>query len=340
MIDVAIIGAGPAGSNCAYNLAQKGINASLFDSSHPREKPCGGMLGSSLKEYFSILENCSILHSEISSIQIISPSQVKWAIDISRNKLLGFSRLKFDQYLLDKAISKGINFISEKIVNIEKKPSSWKILTQEHSYMAKFIVGADGVNSLVRKSLVGPLNKNDLGACFGYNFEGIQTKDLIMKFLPNSAGYIWVVPRGDHTNIGGGTADISRFRELKRMVSTFAKTWYPRLKQISEWAALIPNIKDPKTFSTTAGPNWALIGDAAGHVDPITGSGISFAMLDGELVADAIYNGNFSQYYKQWYENYGKDLILKVRMSELIYKRPMLELYCIYLKLLNSLPII
>jgi geranylgeranyl reductase family protein len=338
MIDVAIIGAGPAGATCAYNLAQKGISTSLFDYSHPREKPCGGMLGSHAKEYFSILAKFPVLHSKISSVQLISPSQVKWTIDISKSKLLGFSRLKFDQYLLDQAIKEGTNFISKKVVRLEKKHSSWRISTQEHSYEARVIVGADGVNSLVRKSILGSLNKSDLGATFGYNFKGAKTKSLIMKFLPDSAGYIWVVPRGDHTNIGGGTSDISRFRELKNAVSMFVKIWYPELEKTSEWAALIPNVKNPKALSPIAGFNWILIGDAAGHVDPISGSGIGYAMLDGEMAAEAIVKGDFEQYPKQWAQNYGKELLLKTRISGVIYKRPLLELYCVYMKLLNYMP--
>ncbi len=340
MIDVAIIGAGPAGSNCAYNLSQKGKSVSLFDSSHPREKPCGGMLRSSVKDNFSILEKCPVLHSEMSSMQLISPGQVKWTIDISKNKFLGFSRLRLDQYLLNKAVDEGTNLIQEKVLGLERRASSWRILTQNRSYEAKIVVGADGVNSLVRKKLLGALNRSDLGACYGYNLQGIQTDILILKFLPDSAGYIWVVPRGDQTNIGGGTADLNRFPELKRMVNVFIDSCYPKVERISEWAALIPNIKNPHAFSSIAGPTCFLIGDAAGHVDPITGSGIGFAMLDGELVAEAIHSGDFGQYYKQWIKNYGRAFSFETQTSRLIYKRPIMEFYCMYLNLINHLPLV
>src|SRR5215212_6986572 len=42
MTDVAIVGAGPAGSRAAYVLARSGARVTIFDPSHPREKPCGG----------------------------------------------------------------------------------------------------------------------------------------------------------------------------------------------------------------------------------------------------------------------------------------------------------
>src|SRR6478672_3108275 len=41
-IDVAIVGAGPAGAHAAYVLARRGVRVTIFDGSHPREKPCGG----------------------------------------------------------------------------------------------------------------------------------------------------------------------------------------------------------------------------------------------------------------------------------------------------------
>src|SRR5260370_2208164 len=41
-IDVAIVGAGPAGARAAYGFARRGARVTIFDGSHPREKPCGG----------------------------------------------------------------------------------------------------------------------------------------------------------------------------------------------------------------------------------------------------------------------------------------------------------
>src|SRR4030095_2041304 len=41
-VDVAIVGAGPAGAWAAYTLARNGARVTIFDPSHPREKPCGG----------------------------------------------------------------------------------------------------------------------------------------------------------------------------------------------------------------------------------------------------------------------------------------------------------
>ena len=54
--DVAIVGGGPAGAYCALTLAKKGIMPTIFDHSHPREKPCGGGISPPVLKKFPFLE--------------------------------------------------------------------------------------------------------------------------------------------------------------------------------------------------------------------------------------------------------------------------------------------
>jgi len=332
MIDVAIVGAGPAGSNCAYNLARRGIHATLFDHSYPREKPCGGMMGVADIEAFSVLKNFPIEHSEVSLMRIISPSQKIWNIDMSKNKLFGFSRMRFDQYILNEALNEGANLIKEKVVGLQKKGESWRVITQKGEYAVKTVVGADGVSSLIRKNIVGSLDQTDMGVCFGYIFKGVKEKNAIIKFLSKIEGFMWVIPRGDNTSIGGGTSKINDLRELKDQVDLFSKTWHSPFEKISEWAALIPNVKNPRTLRLqAAGPDWILIGDAAGHVSPVRGIGIVYALKDGRMAAEAIAQGHVEQFNNMWAESYGKRLVLEARLRGIIYKRPKLESSCIEL---------
>lgn len=157
--------------------------------------------------------------------------------------------------------------------------------------------------------------------------------------MPKSEGYIWVIPRGDNTSIGGGTAEICHFHELKQEINAFVKKCYPQAEKISTWTALIPNVKNAKTFrNPVAGPNWMLIGDAAGHVSPISGSGISYALLDGEIAADAVVNGHPEQFNEMWVKAYGQGLFLETQLRGMIYRRPLLELYCMYMKFRSMMP--
>jgi flavin-dependent dehydrogenase len=82
-----------------------------------------------------------------------------------------------------------------------------------------------------------------------------------------------------------------------------------------------------------------LVGDAAGHVDPISGSGIIYALIDGEKAADAIAEGKPETFNRLWVEAYGQTLFLATKLRGWIYKRPLLELYCMYMKAHSIMPL-
>jgi geranylgeranyl reductase family protein len=341
VIKVAIVGAGPAGSYCAYKLAENGIYPSVFDHSHPREKPCGGLVSVMAQELFPFLKALPISHSERDAMQLISPSGRRITLNFREGKVVGFSRLKFDQYLLNMAVNEGADLIEEKVIGLERKYGWWKVRTQKQSYAVKTLIGADGVNSMVRRNIIGSLSKRDKGLCVGYFVKGLEKEDITVKFLPTKRGFIWVIPRGEDTSLGVGSAEICDYHELKNEVDVFASKFFPQAEKISEWTALIPNVKDVKTFrNPIAGANWILIGDAAGHVGPVSGSGIIYALLDGELAAKVTVEGHPELFNKLWIETYGQTLLRATMLRDWVYKRPLLEFYCMYLKLQSTTPFI
>lgn len=328
MIETAIIGAGPAGAYCADCLTKKGIYPTLFDHSHPREKPCGGLISPLTQEVFPFVKQIPVEHLKIDKIHIISPSEKQINLNLKKS-FLSFSRLLFDKYLVDHAIEKGAEFIDEKVIDLNRKGDFWYLKTQKKTYMAKILIGADGVTSLVREKIIGPLPRNDIGLCFGYFAYDSKVKDISMVFSAYRNGYIWVIPRGFNTCFGIGSAKISGTFNLKNELDLFMKKNFPLIKKISKWAALIPSIKNSKIFvKPLAGKNWILIGDAAGHVNPMSGEGILYALVDGELAAQAISEDSPEKFNKLWMKNFKINLFLEIEMGKWLYKKPLLELYC------------
>ncbi len=339
LIKVAIVGAGPSGSYCAYNLAENNICPIIFDNSHPREKPCGGLISNIAQDFFPFLKTLPIPHSERKTMTMIMPSGRRIVIYFRNGKIMGFSRLKLDHHLLDMAVKKGADLVEEKVIGLERKYGWWKIRTQKKSYAIGTVIGADGVNSMVRRNIIGSLSKTDKGVCFGYFVKGLENEEVTIKFLPDKKGYLWIIPRGEDTSVGIGSAEINHVNELKTELDNFIGN-FPKAEKLSKWTALIPNVKDTKTFRTpVAGSDWLLIGDAAGHVDPITGSGIVYALLGGKLGAEAIVEGKPEMFNKLWIETYGQQLLQATKLRGWVYRRPLLEVYCIYLKVQNAMAI-
>jgi geranylgeranyl reductase family protein len=324
MKKIIIIGGGPAGSFLAYNLAKNGIYPIIFDDSHPREKPCGGGVSPLAQEKFSFLKEIPIPRGGGNKMEIISPNDKKVIIK-GRKKCIVFSRLHLDKYILKMAIKEGSKLIKERVTDIKRNGNYWIVKTKKRKIIADILIGADGVNSLLRKKTIGQFKKNDLSLAFGYFVKGIENRIAIIKFL-NQKGYIWAFQRDSHTSLGIGT-ELNEVKNLKKILDMFIKKHFPHIKIISEWAATIPTIKDLKTFEIpVAGDNWILIGDAAGHVDPVIGEGIPYALWSGELAAKAIIEGNPKKFDELWREEYGEKLIEGSKIRDMIYNKYFLEI--------------
>jgi flavin-dependent dehydrogenase len=231
MIEVAIVGGGPAGSQCAYSLAERGLASVVFDHSHPREKPCGGFITPLAQELFPFLSRLPIEHARRKRVFLVSPSERRICLS-TRSQLLCVSRMRFDQFLLNKAVEMGARYVRERVVAVKRKAGSWVVKTTEQSYVARILVGADGVNSVVRESTIGPLSAGDRGFCCGYLVKGLEKEEMCIWFLPRLKGYLWVMPRSDHASVGIGTAKLSLSRHLKSELDLFVERNYPYAERL------------------------------------------------------------------------------------------------------------
>lgn len=329
MIDVAVVGGGPAGAFCAYNLARNGIQVSVFDDSHPREKPCGGLITPEAMRYFPFLTELPIEQRMLRKGHYISPGGTNAVVSSKKNPFRAVSRLKFDLALMEMATSVGAEWVKERVLSLEPWENAWRVTTSKGDYHAKVLVGADGHQSLVRKNMIGPLGREDFGFTVGYLLSGLDKDEFELHFLPHRKGYLWVIPRTGHVSIGMGCSEMSLANGLKIELDRFLDERYPCLNRISEWASLIPNVKKAESLrKQLAGKDWVIIGDAAGHVDPITGEGILYALLDGEMAASAIIEKNLLAYDRTWREVFLRRMIMNMKMRKILYNRMGLAIFC------------
>jgi geranylgeranyl reductase family protein len=316
--DIIIVGGGPAGAYCALELTKQGIYPTILDHSYPREKPCGGGISPQVIENFPFVEKFRSKGFSFGDFRLISCTNVKVITKGLRNGF-SISRQYFDEEILKMATQNGARLVREKALRIQRKGNLWKIITTKRSLSTKILVGADGVNSIVRRKTVGSISKTNLGLTFGYRATGIEKEHAAIKFLAEIPGYIWVFPGKFNSNIGIGSP-LKYGNLLKKLLDNFISSYCPQIQVISRYSAMLPSAKNPKFFELPcAGENWILIGDAAGHVDPISGEGILYALWGGKLAAQTIKLDDLKSYDRLWRKEYGRSLEERCRKKKAFY---------------------
>jgi flavin-dependent dehydrogenase len=129
-------------------------------------------------------------------------------------------------------------------------------------------------------------------------------------------GYLWSFPRADHASVGIATrlgAVLPQY--LWQRVDQFLAEMCPKAEREKRWVGLLPMAQDPTLWDTPcAGPGWALVGDAAGHVLPLTGEGIAYALWSADLLAESLNRGEPMAYEGLWREHSGQALISAGKM--------------------------
>jgi geranylgeranyl reductase family protein len=213
-------------------------------------------------------------------------------------------------------------------------------------WQGKILVGADGANSAIAKKFAGPLQASDMEVAFGYRAPLPEQAEAatVIAFLPGWVGYAWAFPRVDHISFGiATTQDAFDHKALDELLWQFMFSYYrdktgdaniwqhsrepgaaateQQLRATAErYAARIPGLA-VQTWDTrrACGDGWALLGDAAGFADPVTGEGIYYALRSAELFADAIIAGRPDDYERLWRKDFGAELRRASQMRQRFY---------------------
>ena len=328
---VGIVGAGVAGSTCAQVLGEAGIKVAIFDHSHPREKPCGGFIDDRIVEEFDIPNQ--LLENEVKwSLTERFKLRTKFLVEPSQFLV---SRKDFDLYLLQRALkNKSVTFFDEKVVQVITEKENYILKTNCDKHIkVKFLIGADGCPSLVRKYVCKQIPREFLAVALGYNLS-CPSDYLEKNFSKNSVevyyshhyikkeGFIWIFPKKTTINVGIGSRE--QGSKLKQSLDTFISS-HPAGKPLRNlegrlFTHLIPSVWISKFFDLPcSGNNWALIGDAAGHVNAVSGLGIYYAMKGGKLCGLAILNGDIHLFEEYWRKEYGDELYNAANMVSKFY---------------------
>ena len=321
-MDVAVVGAGPAGSFCAWRLARAGHRVTLYDPSHPREKPCGGGVTPGAFARWPELAELRAAARPSRAVRLVAPRGGEVRVPLARPIEI-FSRRVLDSLLLERARKAGAELRPARVRRVSADRSGVALELDGELARHDFVVGADGAASVVRRSLAG--RRPGGGASYataGFHVFGLAEREIVVEFTRDFAGYLWVFPRPDHASVGIA-APVGRANgaELRTRVLELLSRRYPGSDSLPRepYAASIPVGAGP-----IAGTRFALAGDAANANDAITGEGIQHALDSGGLLADALCeagpDGAPALYTERWQAGPGGELAACARLAHRLYR--------------------
>lgn len=292
VFDVIVVGAGPSGATTAYELAKAGLSVLMLEKEKfPRYKPCGGGLSLKIERILSV-DIKDVIESTITGSYFSYQQKDGLYLWSDRPVAYMVMRDKFDSLLVSEAVKAGASFIDGATVKgITESKNSYEVLVDEDIFHSRFLVGADGVNGVVRR-FIRPRELRTMAASI--EAEITVEKDLIDKhsnyvhidFGTVPYGYAWVFPKNGVLSSG-----IAGFRGVvkqpKKYFDQFIKA-HPAMGEISNYRYKgypIPLFRNQQNL-TKGGV--LLVGDAGNLVDPFFGEGIYYAIRSAQLASNAV----------------------------------------------------
>lgn len=322
MYDAIVIGARCAGSPTAMLLARKGLRVLLLDrasfpsdtlSTHVVKQPA-----------LAQLHKWGLLDQVIASN---CPPIPRLRFDVGAFALVGVAppgfpgsrgdyaprRTVLDKILVDAAVDAGAELREQ--VSVERllwegvRVTGVRAQAADGSTMvehAPIVIGADGMRSLVGRSVEAPEYEATPSLTCGYYsyWSGLPMRGAELYELPGLS--IISFPTND-----GLSAILTQWphAEFDRVRANVDGAFDAALERVPEFKARVRQARREERWYGTAdlpnfvrkpfGPGWALVGDAGLHRDPITGQGIADAFRDAELLSDAIETDSLPEYERR-----------------------------------------
>jgi geranylgeranyl reductase family protein len=317
--DVIVVGSGPAGATAAFHLGEAGLNVLVIEKeSLPRYKTCGGGLSTRfLRDSFPFSFD-PVLSSDVHAITY-DLGEFSVTIPVRPGEIGMMMRADLDRFILSHArvrVEQG-----DPVKKVEEKKDEVLVATRQgKNYGARYLIGADGANSIVAHA-VGLRQKREMAAAI--EVEAQVDAQTLQRFQGRPVfifgelrfGYLWIFPKANHLSVGIAAMHPKR-GELQSRLKDVMKRYGIPIDDLPLHGHPIPIYSERQPISTD---RVFLVGDAAGLADPLSGEGIRYAIKSGRLASQAILSGQTEQYEAMIYHHIIRNHRLARRVALIFY---------------------
>ncbi|MGK3995628.1 NAD(P)/FAD-dependent oxidoreductase [Sorangium sp. So ce1024] len=294
--DVAVVGGGPAGLAVAIGCARRGHDVLVLDqASWPIDKACGeGVMPEgcrALAELGALSELDPAERAPIEGIRYVRADGLRVEAPLPAPGGLGVRRTALSAALSARALAAGARLAAgEPLLRLERAGGGARLVTRRRVVEARYVVGADGLGSRVRRALgwdARPSGPRRLGLrqhfrCAPWStFVEVHLADGVEAYVtPAGPARVGVAFLWDGDRLGGRASAerlVRRFPALAERLAGAPADSTPRGSGPLERASA--RLHDDR---------FALVGDAAGYIDAITGEGISLALVGAAALSTAL----------------------------------------------------
>lgn len=328
MDDVIIIGAGPAGANTALGLVSEGRAVSVIDCKEiPGDKLCTGIIGSECVDKYPPDEG--LILCEPTSAVVTASNYNQYTFSTKYPQASVVDRVKYISRFSEKAAALGAKYyLGERVLSIDVWDDYVEVCTTARTLTSKAVVIASGFGTSLlncvgiqkgREYIVGSQAEVEV-----YDLDRVQ---IFLDSARTPGFFSWITPTASGRGLVGVLADSKTKPKLTKLleylqdqgdigqICNSSRSWGIPLKPIE----------------LTHGDRVLVVGDAAGQIKPITGGGIYYSLLCGDIAASVLNkcldSGNLtsdalSEYETLWKAEIGKEIHTSYVIRKFVEKIP------------------
>jgi geranylgeranyl reductase family protein len=334
-VDVAIVGAGPAGATAALVLARAGVEVALLDRAPlPRDKTCGG--GVVARALESLPSGVGIpVERRLGRVESrFADSGVAVTVERETPLVHMAMRAPLDLALAEAARAAGAVLHDRcALERVRLAPDHVQLETSRGPLRARFLVAADGATGPTARAAGWT---EPLASVPALDAEVEVPPPVLARFADRArfdlgtpaGGYGWIFPKADHLSVGVGV--FTRGAARRRLRDELARY----LHAVGLGEASVRRVRGApipvRPRRDAARGRVLLAGDAAGLADPLTGEGISLAILSGRLAAESLLAAGLDSrsaaqvYVASLHRSILRDLRIARGLAWVLYGRPAL----------------